>query len=176
MSSTPSELLFTFRAADLRKLLFGDDELMGVSPKSKYPGDTAKVLVISNLYGQLISQIDAAGEYFHVEFISGTDMDTSTTYDHAELWLAKDWRESNARREKFVARNREDNATRDKRSSRIAEISKVISSQHPLPEGYCRELAKTILDNAGIKDLSQVLTAIKLTDLLAKYEEEDKTT
>lgn len=155
----------------LRVLLFGDDRLEGITPRSKANGDTAKVIVIPFMVGNEIKKIDAEEEYFHVELFANDDGSAR----HAELWLAFEWKESNARRAKVQAYAAEHRVVRDRKRSRMDRIKERLGrlglDKHP---SYVEQLAKDILENYRKRDFSQTLKILHLAELLTEFEEEDK--
>ena len=162
--SNPDPLVVTLPLSALRALLFGDENLEGIKPLTPIIGDTAKVLVIPRAIGELIAELDKEEFYFHVELLFTT---------HAELWLAFEWKESNVRRARLCRSLATEKATRTRDATRLAELTATIRGQFAAPDGYLAELARTILDNYTKMNLSDVLTAINVAELLEKYRKED---
>lgn len=149
-------------------LLFGDERLEGIAPLSKVSGDTAKVLIRPFNLGHIIKAVDTDEECFHVELIN------TPPYLHAEIWIAFEWQESNARRERVRTFHQTLNKARDKEIDRINELVRIMEPQYPAPESHLRELAKTVLQNYKKQDFSKVFTALNILETLNKYEEEDR--
>ena len=154
----------------LRVLLFGDDRLEGIKPRSKGIGDTAKVIVLPYAIGTTLQQLDKDEELFHVEFSRALE----GVADFAEIWLSFEWKESNARRERVQKHSAESRAFRDKNAARLAEIKEALPVEFSKYPGYTDHLAAQMLKAYKEGHIKQVLTIFNLAEKFARYEQEDK--
>lgn len=152
------------------ELLYGRDSLNGVSPVTPAIGDTAKVLVRSIELGRLIFSLDNRDEpLFHIEHCA------DNTREWCEIWLYREWKESNTRRSKIKEKSVKEREEHTKKSLRLKEIQELLTAgglnQKP---GFVEEMSQGILKCMAAEKYSEVLRIFKLTDLIAKYQEEDK--
>ncbi len=166
------EPIITLTLSALRSLLYGDDSLHSAYIQSKVLGDTAKVIIIPVILGQVIAQQDPTEEYFHVEFIYFDS--TADQAKQAELWLSFEWKESNARREKIRALSSTERAERLEKASLIEDLYDALSASR-LPDYYLRQLASDIAEHWRKKDLTTLITTfdkldLQISEVLAKYQ------
>lgn len=155
---------------DLKKLLFGSDELEALSAQSKTTGDTAKVLIRDGYLGDLIKLLDTQEEFLHVESFP----------THSEVWLTKEWKESNARRDRLKLTSEQQRTILVKNAQRITEIKsallemeawRIVAKSYP---GYLDKLASDMLANLRNNQAAVVMKLLNIAELLNKYNEEDK--
>lgn len=158
----PPQLYATWPLADLRVLLFGSDRLIDTRFESKLPGDTAKVIKVELAHGQLIQVTDPNEFYFHVELFA----------THAEVWIAFEWAESNARRQRVKSAADVHRANHIKRTERIARVKASLSDA--FSPAKKEELASLVVDNYKAGNLAAVLRTLNLIETLQQFEEEDK--
>lgn len=161
------EPTITLPLSVLRSLLFresGDDNFPRVRIQSLALGDLAKVIVTHKVIGELISSIDNKEEYFHVEIFS----------THAEIWMIFEWRESNAKRERFRIYHETLNAKRAQEKDLLAELQDKISATR-LPDIHCRLISEQIygLYKAGqfqkVVDILDGQLGLNIAETLKNY-------
>lgn len=156
----------------LRVLLYGDERLEGIEPRSKGLGDTAKVKIIPYNIGQTLKEIDKDEELFHVEFYLPA---TAGDLCWAEIWLSFEWRESNTRRSRQQIVSAENRISREKNKHRLDELASKLRSfgfdKHP---GFSEHLAEAILKGWKNEQYTDVLKMFNLAETLNRFDEEDK--
>jgi hypothetical protein len=154
----------------LRLLIFNDENLEGKEPFSKGIGDTAKVKLVPYHLGHVIKDIDADEEFFHVELYPATH----DYEERAEIWLAFEWKESNARHKRVQAASAENRAFREKNNTRLSAIKSQLESfgLNKSP-GYADFLASIILKEHKKGSNTKVLQILNLVDLLNEFDKED---
>jgi len=131
-----TEPVITLPLSVFRSLLFGqsgDIKLPVFSPQSIVVGDLAKIVVTHKAIGELVRDIDKSEQYFHVEIY----------VTHAEIWLEFEWKESNARRERFREYQRVFNEELFKKNDLLTELQDKLSATR-LPDHHCRLIAEQI--------------------------------
>lgn len=168
----PTEPVLALPLSAIRVLLYGDERLEGLQPLTKTFGDTAKVIVIPMSIGVLLKEWDPEEQFWHIEFPQvSPDLYPIPT---AEVWLPSEWLESNARRQRRRAQSHQERKENNLRSERLAELIHAIRPQFKAPDDFIREIAVAVLDNYRKTDLTKVLTAINIAELLTRFNQEDK--
>lgn len=152
----------------LRIILYGDETLEGFASHSKAPSDTAKVKLLPRYLGKIIAEADPEEELFHVEFAENNN------YGWSEIWLAFEWKESNARRARQQHASHEARILALRTSSRIAEIKAKLASKGLTDPNYTEMLSKQILSNWKANQAKAILDLLDLAEMLSRFEEEDK--
>lgn len=166
--TTPIPSLPAMPCDYLASLIFGenaDDAFPHSEVLSRAPGDIAQVKIIHLSLGQVIIEADPRETVFHVSLYPQS---IEHNEPHAELWMAREWRESNAR----LTRMKELSALARETRGRKEEISRAAMQGLEGRIGPARaellgnEIAEAIMGNADIKE---VLVMLKLEDLLEKF-------
>lgn len=158
----PQDKTLEINLSTLRVLLFGDERLECVRPSSAGIGDTAKILVMPVELGRAISIVDKDENFFHVVFLPS----------HAEVWLAFEWKESNAkllRQREFSAAER---TAYDKNKRKLEVVSSQLKSFGFRQPGFAEHLAKEILQNWKSGEYSEMLKTLNLTEKLKELDQE----
>jgi hypothetical protein len=157
-------------APTLRDFLFGSEELEGIKPTTKGIGDTALVLVRPTYIGKAVALFDNDENLLHVEYAGNAEK------EWAEIWLTREWKESNARRSRQQAYSSAERIERDKRNKRITEIKQVISAKGlDRKPGFAEHLADGIYKAWQQGKHNEMFKLLELTEKLNTYETEDKT-
>ncbi len=161
---------------ELSALIFGqfsnriNSEYVPTVPiQSMQPGDLATVKVVFRKTGETLRLLDPNELEFHVEVFD----------KHAEVWLAPEWKESNARRsrlkEHFVAISRE----REKRIEMKKAIVEVLENHRfengvPVPDRFVQEWSTSIAMANDITEYHDLLKGLQLfeavTAVTKRYE------
>ncbi len=157
------EPVITLPLSALRSLVFGefgDKTLSGLcKPISPLLSDTPPKVTHYEL-GELIASVDPDELYIHVELIP--------TPRQAELWLAHEWRDSIARRERFRAyqkAHRDELVEKKETSDEIADDIALA-----LPEHIAKAIAARITENWKKHDLTALMKELKMTEeIIKKY-------
>jgi len=138
------------------------------TPLSKHPSDLASVEIQRYLVGFLLKSIDPGETYFHVELFKDEN------YNHAEIWLTFEWKESLAKQYRFRARQEEDNKKRRDNNELQEVLSDALTAwktEHGahLPEVFCKKVAAQIVSNYEKHDLSALIKTFDLVEIMAKH-------
>lgn len=154
----------------LRGLLFGEsgDETVPTNPpQSGGIGDLAKIKVINYYVGQALKAVDDNEEHFHVELFTSSESQS----EWAEVWLTNEWKESNARRQKFKETNQIENHERNRKQELAAKI--VAAMEGKLQPTFAQLFAHQVVDQYKKHDFSGVLKKLKIWEILEEYEKEN---
>lgn len=164
-AETPTEpVLLTLPLSHLASLLFGefaDSEFHPSSrPLSLCPGDLATVRICRVQIGQLLALVDKEEVMFHVEIFPA----------QAEIWLIKEWMESNARRRKRAEKKEvydKEKATFNLLVSILVEHLTIYS----IPVAYAQALSFQLATNYKTTDFSTLIKAWRLEEAFAEFEQ-----
>lgn len=151
-------------------MLFGDERFEDIKPRSLLPGDTAKIEIRSFEFGKHLQEMDINEDIFHIELFP----ETSPPY--CEIWLAFEWKESNARTKRIKAASAENREIREKSNVRIEILANQLKSRGFTQAGFANHLAKEILANWKQNNFDEMLNTLKLFETLKTFDDEDKGT
>ena len=183
----PEKILITLPLSVLRVLIYGEsgDETNTLPdiphPSSGGVGDLAKIKILHYEVGQLIAAVDTEENYFHVELCTKETVNEAhqpVTIKWAELWIAREWRESNAR---LLRRRKASEAARVE-LSRQEELTEAIDAslaalpeELAIPSAKRAQIARNIATSYQAHDLSYVIKMLNLLDVIEKHNKQYET-
>lgn len=135
------------------------------------PGDTAKVFIRCSSVGKIIFELDPEEEFFHVEFCQSSEV----LKHWCEIWPAREWRESNTRRNAVKERSAIERTEWDKKNSRINKLKEALTkkglNQRP---GFVEHLAESMYSCWKAEKYNEMFKVLELGEMLSEFQEEDK--
>ena len=174
MSSELPLKLGTFPLVNIASLIFGvdaDKELANYEIVSRASGDNARVILQHYAVGAMLASIDDTEKYFHIELISEEPK-------HSEIWLIKEWRESNSRRKRQQIQSAVERAEREQNKELVTILTDELTALR-VPETWCQLIAFQIAANYKKVDLSDLIKFWKLDEAMNAFlarEQETTTT